>query len=164
MLSYGKYPRNWKKASRTIRRITGYLCEQCGKPAHSVHHKGMPFATGDGWRPGKRSDKHDLRRENLASLCYDCHNDADGGALDWYSHLRKRGASKKRKHRALGIGTGLVPLKPVRLTAFHWLAFASLHYALLRWSKRTGRSRYQLTTTVLPAPVIVDSYIVRELV
>lgn len=160
-LNFNAYPRNWPKASRVIRRIAGYLCEQCGQPCHSVHHKGAPFATGEGWRPGRRGDKHDLRRENLISLCWSCHDRADDGALSFYAALRARGQGKRARHRALGIGTGLVPRKRVRTSSFHWFAIARLHYALLRWSKRVGHSqyRYYIGQSV---PHIVDSYLIRE--
>lgn len=160
-LNFNKYPRNWPKVSRIIRRIADGLCERCGQPAHSVHHIGAPLATGNGWRPGKKSDKHDLRRENLISLCFECHDELDNGALSFYARLRARGANKKRKHRALGIGSGLIALKPVRITTFHWQAVTALHYALLRWSKRTGRSQYHNLTQ--PGARVVDSYIVKEL-
>jgi hypothetical protein len=159
-LSYRKYPHCWRKASATIRRITGYRCEQCGEPCHSVHHIGAPYANG---KPGNKRDKHDIRRENLISLCFSCHDFIDNGALTFYASLRARGAARKMKHRSLNIGTGLVPLRPVRISSFHFYVFARLHYALLRWSKRTGHSRYQVMAA-LPASRVVDSYLVRELV
>ena len=43
-LNFNKYPRNWPKVSRIIRRIADGLCERCGQPAHSVHHIGAPLA------------------------------------------------------------------------------------------------------------------------
>src|SRR5581483_6292609 len=159
-LNFKQYPRNWRKASAIIRRITGYRCEQCGAPVHSVHHIGAALATGDGWRPGDKRDKHDIRRENLIAMCFSCHDRADNGALSFYARLRQRGQACRCKHRALQVGSGLVPLRPVRITPFHWLAFASLHYALLRWSKRTGRSRYHYIN--IPEARVIDSYIIRE--
>jgi hypothetical protein len=157
-LNYNKYPHNWRKASWVIRRIAGYRCEQCGQPAHSVHHKGVAWATGDGWRPGRRSDKHDLRRENLISLCFSCHDFVDNGALTFYASLRARGQSKRRKHRTLNIGCGLIALKRVY---FSWSTLACFHYALLRWSKRTGTNHFLLPSWA-PSRV-VDSYLVEVL-
>jgi 5-methylcytosine-specific restriction endonuclease McrA len=40
----------------------------------SVHHLGVPYAID---RAGDPSDKHDIRRENLVALCWDCHRAAD---------------------------------------------------------------------------------------
>jgi hypothetical protein len=159
-VSYGRYPSNWRKVARVIKRLAGYCCEECGQPAHSVHHKGVPFATGDGWRPGQRSDKHDLRRENLVCLCWSCHDDADHGALSFYASLRARGQARRAKHRALGVGTGLIPLRPIRLSSLHWYCQSRLHYALLRWSKRTGRSQYCFKRG--PVPRVVESFLVKE--
>ena len=93
-LKFRQYPSNWKKVSLTIRRIAGWKCELCGKPAHSVHHVGAPLATGDGWKPGNKRDKHDIRRCNLLSLCFECHDEQDGGALSFYARLRERGKAK----------------------------------------------------------------------
>lgn len=158
-LKFRQYPANWRKVSNIIKRIAGYCCEECGQPVHSVHHKGAAWATGDGWRPGRRGDKHDLRRENLVALCWSCHDSADNGALSFYARLRERGKAKKARHRSLGIGCGLIPLRPVRISSFHWLACAALHYALLRWSKRIGHTQYRL----IGQPIhIVDSYLIRE--
>ena len=102
-----KYPRNWKKVSRTIRRIAGYRCEKCGchTDSLSVHHLNI------GYINGKPSDKHDVRRENLQSICYSCHDKEE--YLWFQNRKRKKRAAKKRerleKHRALGVGVGLVP-------------------------------------------------------
>ena len=51
----------------------------CGQPCNtlSVHHIGAPLATGTGWKRGNPCDKHDVRRENLAALCWTCHSTAD---------------------------------------------------------------------------------------
>jgi hypothetical protein len=155
---FRQYPHNWRKASSVLKRVTGYTCELCGKPVHSVHHKGVPFATGDGWRPGRRGDKHDLRRENLISLCFSCHDFLDNGALTFYARLRARGQQKRARHKALGVGTGLVPLRPVFVS---WSVLAILYAGLLKWSKRTGRTRYQLLSG--PSLRIVDSYLVKEI-
>jgi hypothetical protein len=108
MVSKLKYPSNWKRVTKVIRRVAG-CCEQCGYPyIDSVHHVGAPYADGT---PGNPRDKHDLRRENLVALCVECHD-----AID---HIKaKRHTDKKRKqrrrekletHRSLGIGTGLIP-------------------------------------------------------
>ncbi len=105
-----KYPRNWKKVSRTIRRIAGYHCEWChaqegavlpdGRAVHlSVHHVGAPYADG---RPGNPHDKRDLRRENLVALCQACHFRADLPSLK--AHLRR----ERRRRRF-----ALVPYQPI---------------------------------------------------
>jgi len=102
-----KYPANWPKASKTLRRVIG-RCELCGSSESlTVHHRGAPYADG---RPGRKEDKRDLRRENLQVLCYPCHE-----AIDHLRIVRSKRAAKQRKrqaklaqHRALGVGTGLV--------------------------------------------------------
>lgn len=163
MALYPRYPHNWRKVVRVLRRITGNCCEECGKPAHSVHHKGAPRPTGRkgtrrGWTRGNRHDKHDLRRENLAVLCFECHDAADNGALSYYAALRARGQQRRARHKALGVGTGLVPLRPVYVS---WSSLTILYAGLLKWSKRTGRTRYQLLSG--PSIRIVDSYLVKEI-
>lgn len=101
-MSYTHYPNNWRKVSRTIRRIAGNRCEWCqlapgehhpdGRPVVlSVHHVGAAYADGT---PGNPHDKHDLRRENLIALCGACHWRADLPL--WLEHqhkerLRERG-------------------------------------------------------------------------
>jgi 5-methylcytosine-specific restriction endonuclease McrA len=99
------YPRNWSKASRTLRRIIGH-CERCGTTeALTVHHRGAPFADG---RPGDRGDKRDLRLENLQVLCRPCHDQVDYWRC--YRHWRKYRIVQRKlaRHRALGVGTGLI--------------------------------------------------------
>jgi 5-methylcytosine-specific restriction endonuclease McrA len=104
-----KYPRCWKRASRAIRRIVGNVCQRCGeiRPNLEVHHIGAPYADG---RPGDPHDKHDIRRENLLPICYECHDE-----IEHVKAIRHRQKNKRQKrrakieaHRALGIGTGLV--------------------------------------------------------
>lgn len=110
-IDFTKYPRNWKRVSQIIRSLAGGRCEWCGNPCDSleVHHIGTPWADG---RPGNHCDKHDLRRENLAAICFTCHNQAEHvGAI----RRKKRDQKKRRRarleaHQALGIGTGLMPL------------------------------------------------------
>lgn len=96
------YPVNWQLVSILIKRLMP-CCERCGISSRyarmSVHHCGVPFANG---RPGSTRDKHDLRRENLMVLCKPCHWLAD-------QELRCKANTKRKKHRALGVGTGLVP-------------------------------------------------------
>jgi hypothetical protein len=105
-----KYPRCWKRVSRIIRALAHGCCERCGRHCDnlSVHHIGTPYIG----RPGDKTDKHDIRRENLAALCYACHCELDGVDLDTERRkFKKRKARRKNKleaHRALGIGTGLV--------------------------------------------------------
>jgi 5-methylcytosine-specific restriction endonuclease McrA len=104
-----KYPRGWKRASKAIRALACGICQRCGQASDSlsVHHIGTPYADG---RPGNSRDKHDIRRENLTAICFECH---DG--LDHLQIVKRKVKSKKQKrrakfeaHRALGVGTGLV--------------------------------------------------------
>jgi hypothetical protein len=63
------YPTGWKRVSAVLRRTRGH-CELCGSNERlSVHHRGVPYATG---QPGDSRDKHDLRIENLQVLCVPC--------------------------------------------------------------------------------------------
>lgn len=104
-----KYPSNWKRVSRTLRKAVGH-CEQCNFPDKlSVHHKGEPYPDG---RPGNPKDKHDLRRENLIVLCFKCHDEIDDikTVTRSFRKMKKRKQAKIEVHRALGIGTGLVPV------------------------------------------------------
>lgn len=121
-----KYPRNWARVSWLIRKLAGFRCEWCGS-SHKVrcHHMGVPFADGT---PGNSGDKHDLRRENLYCLCGTCEKIAETAfpprpvPLPDGSMTAKRGRSyrsfrravkrmrKASEHRALGVGTGLIPL------------------------------------------------------
>ena len=101
-MTYKGYPRNWKKVSRTVRRVTGYRCEWCQRHQGerypngrvvtiSVHHLGAAYANG---RPGDPHDKHDVRRENLVALCGQCHFQADLPLLIAHQRnerLRQRG-------------------------------------------------------------------------
>ncbi len=105
-----KYPPAWKKISALIRRLAQDTCEWCHEPCAtlSVHHIGAPRATGRGWKHGDPSDKHDVRRENLAALCWRCHRAADQPLYEkWKAGQAKRQA-KREQHAALGIGTGLI--------------------------------------------------------
>ena len=101
-----KYPYNWKKVTRTIRRIAGGRCEQCGKPfIDSIHHIGAPYADG---KPSNPRDKHDLRRENLIALCLDCHDAIDQirAKRDKDKKKRKRKREKLERYRSLGCKFG----------------------------------------------------------
>jgi hypothetical protein len=99
------YPRNWRKVVAVLKRVAGGCCEWCGSTDDlTIHHMGVPYVAG---RPGCRRDKHDLRRENLYCLCRACHEqiDTELDALD--QAAQRKMARKVRKHRLLGIGTGL---------------------------------------------------------
>ena len=98
-----RYPANWPKVSRTIRRIAGNRCEWChvangaplpsgrkGKVVLTVAHLGTPFPNG---QPGDKHDKHDVRRENLAALCQKCHLGYD--LEDHVQHARETRQRKK---------------------------------------------------------------------
>ncbi|HTI15104.1 MAG TPA: hypothetical protein VL461_11135 [Dictyobacter sp.] len=104
------YPANWKKVSLTIRRLACGCCEWCHTPCDnlSVHHIGAPRPDGRRVKNGNPGDKHDLRRENLAALCWQCHSQADAPAHAGYAKRRAKRKEKQEKHRALGVGTGLV--------------------------------------------------------
>ncbi|MBO0781030.1 MAG: hypothetical protein J2P37_19600 [Ktedonobacteraceae bacterium] len=106
-----KYPRCWKRASRTIRRLAGGHCERCGCACNnlSVHHIGTPFANG---KPGDPHDKHDLRRENLTALCFACHDEIEHirAISEAVKQQKQKRAAQLVAHRALGIGTGLIPV------------------------------------------------------
>lgn len=120
-----RYPRNWNKVSRTLRRIAGYRCEWCGRangtPLPSgatykkgrrrgmpvpvivtVAHLGVPYPDG---RPGDSSDKHDLRHENLAVLCAKCHL-----AYDLEHHIKNAKRTKARKKREAALASGQLRL------------------------------------------------------
>jgi hypothetical protein len=99
-----RYPSSWPKVSRTIRRIAGNRCEWCGiangvplpsgrkgKVILTVAHLGTPYADG---KPGNKSDKHDIRRENLAALCAACHL-----AYDLDEHIQHAKETRQRKKR-----------------------------------------------------------------
>ena len=108
------YPRSWEKVSLTIRRIAGWKCEWCGiengaplksgspyRVVLTVAHLGAPRPTGDGWTPGDRHDKHDIRRENLRCLCQACHLSYD---LD--DHIQHRREHRWRDEREQAIAAG----------------------------------------------------------
>src|SRR5439155_3102387 len=114
-MDLSRYPRNWKKVSRTIRRIAGNRCEWCqipngvplpsgrrGKVVLTVAHLGTPFPDG---RPGDKHDKHDIRRENLAALCQACHLRYD---LD--EHIAHAKATRARKKREMAQAAGQLML------------------------------------------------------
>jgi len=108
-----KYPRAWKRISRTIRRLANGRCERCGQSSEqlSVHHLGVPYADGT---PGNPEDKHDIRRENLICTCLACHESYEPiTRISARRRLKKaRRRAKLEAHQALGIGTGLVPCFP----------------------------------------------------
>lgn len=110
-----RYPSNWPKVSRTIRRIAGQRCEWCsvengvplpsgrkGNVVLTVAHLGVPYADG---RPGDKHDKHDIRRENLAALCQRCHL-----TYDLPDHMANAKATRERKKRAQVQKSGQLPL------------------------------------------------------
>ncbi len=117
-VDWTRYPRNWKKISRTIRRIAGNRCEWCdiangaplpsGRPGRvilTVAHLGAARPTGDGWTPGDKHDKHDVRRENLAALCQACHL-----RYDLAEHIQHARETRQRKKREQVLATGQLEL------------------------------------------------------
>jgi hypothetical protein len=124
-----KYPHNWLKVSLRLR-LNVRHCELCllSYPVRqlSVHHIGTPYPDG---RPGDPGDKHDLRRHNLLVVCSWCHRVLDEQPSQQPEHIRLKRAKQRHKksarrqaemrarfenHRALGIGTGLVPVEVSR--------------------------------------------------
>ena len=108
--SSAPYPRNWGKAAQVLRRVVGH-CEMCGSEKDlTIHHLGIPFADG---RPNSPTNKHDLRRENLQVLCSACHDLIEPCRL-WIREQKEKRLRRRDRHRALGVGTGLVlyPLYP----------------------------------------------------
>lgn len=110
-----RYPSSWPKVSRTIRRIAGNRCEWCGiangallpsgrkgKVILTVAHLGKPYADG---KPGDKSDKHDIRRENLAALCQACHLH-----YDLPEHIQHARETRQRKKREQQSTSGQLPL------------------------------------------------------
>lgn len=110
-----RYPPGWSKISKTIRRVAGNRCEQCGianglplpsgrsgKVVLTVAHLGTPYANG---QPSSKHDKHDVRRENLLALCQRCHL-----ALDLEDHIEHAKATRKRKKRELARASGQLEL------------------------------------------------------
>lgn len=112
-----RYPHNWPKVSRLIRRIAGNRCEWCGVENHTplksgatykkgkrkgqpclviltVAHLGVSYADG---KPGDPHDKHDIRRENLAALCQKCHL-----GHDLPEHIENRKRNRKKAAMAAG--------------------------------------------------------------
>lgn len=106
-----KYPNCWPKVTYVIKRLARFHCERCGQKKSksfyrqlTVHHIGAPYADG---RPGNPRDKHDIRRENLIVLCNRCHDEVEPKRKKYRRKDEKR-MSKVARHRALGVGTGLV--------------------------------------------------------
>ena len=110
----GKYPRNWAKVSLIIRRLAAGRCQWCHTECStlSVHHIGTRWATGTGWKNGTSCDKHDLRRENLVALCWQCHSAADAPIREKIQAKRAQRQAKREakraQHAALGVGSGLI--------------------------------------------------------
>lgn len=86
-MNHKLYPRNWRKVSARIRfGRAGNRCEWCGalngvahpvtgsKVVLTVAHLGTPYPDGS---PGDKTDKRDVRAENLAALCQRCHLNYD---------------------------------------------------------------------------------------
>lgn len=94
-----EYPRNWSRVSWLVRKASGNRCVWCGRTELlSTHHMGVPYITG---KPGTRTDKHDLRLENLYPLCGSCHS--------WIEEQQRQEELRRlRKHRRLGVGTGMI--------------------------------------------------------
>lgn len=88
-MDYSKYPDNWREISQRIRfDRAGGKCERCGAEHGQPHpdtgktvrlttaHIGAPLQDGS---PGDKTDKMDVREENLLALCDRCHMKEDVG-------------------------------------------------------------------------------------
>lgn len=79
-VDWSRYPKNWPRVVRGIRRRSRGFCEWCGAQNKHPHpitgsivvlttaHLGEPFSV-----KADKHDKHDIRAENLAHLCQRCH-------------------------------------------------------------------------------------------
>ncbi len=79
-VDWKRYPANWRRVVRGIRRRSRGFCEWCNAENYAPHpitgskvilttaHLGEPFAMN-----ADKHDKHDIRAENLAHLCQRCH-------------------------------------------------------------------------------------------
>lgn len=103
-----RYPRCWGKVHRILYRATAGRCERCHRyispRKFTIHHIGAPYANG---RLGDSRDKHDIRRENLAVLCNQCHCEIEPSRAGLLKKEKKR-TSKRQAHAALHVGSGLV--------------------------------------------------------
>lgn len=106
-IDYSKYPAEWHAISKRIRfKRAGNRCEWCGAENYKPHpktgskviltvaHLGTPYPDGS---PGDKTDKHDVRDENLAALCQKCHL-----AYDADEHAASRAAKRREKREASG--------------------------------------------------------------
>jgi hypothetical protein len=110
-----RYPTAWTKISLTIRRIAQNRCEFCGvlngsplpsgragRVVLTVAHLGIDYPSG---KKGSKHDKHDVRRENLKSLCQSCHLGYD---LD--DHIAHARETRQRKIREAAMSAGQLSL------------------------------------------------------
>lgn len=105
-IDYNRYPPNWKQISCQVREAAGWKCEWCGakngesnpatgsKVVLTVAHLGTDFKDGT---PGDKTDKMDVRLENLAALCQRCH-------LRFDIDEHKTSAAETRRQRELDAG------------------------------------------------------------
>ncbi|HEY1348483.1 MAG TPA: hypothetical protein VGF67_02515 [Ktedonobacteraceae bacterium] len=96
------YPRNWSRVSWLIRRMAGNRCVWCGSSYRlRCHHMGVPYSDDPVNKSGDPCEKYDLRLANLYALCEQCEKQAE-------RMFPCACREKRRKHRRLGVGTGLV--------------------------------------------------------
>lgn len=100
------YPPDWHAISARVRQRNGGRCEWCnavnGQPhpvtgsrvVLTVAHLGTVHADGS---PGDKHDKFDVREENLASLCMNCHL-----RFDLPDHMRNASETRRRKREQAG--------------------------------------------------------------
>jgi hypothetical protein len=110
-MSSTAYPPDWAAISLRIRSNRAHWrCEWCGaeqKQPHpvtgsrvilTVAHLGVPHTDG---RPGDKSDKGDVRDENLAALCQRCHLNYD---REEHTARAKQTRLRKRHERWAELG------------------------------------------------------------
>jgi hypothetical protein len=94
------YPKDWERISDMIRDRDRQRCLFCGiengsknrrgkRVVLTVAHLGTPRRDGS---PGDKTDKMDVRPENLAALCQACHL-----RFDQTDHLENAKATRHRK-------------------------------------------------------------------
>jgi hypothetical protein len=106
-IDYTKYPDDWTEISKRIRfERAGNRCEWCGAENYQAHpetgskviltvaHLGAAHPDGT---PGDKTDKMDVREENLAALCQRCHLNYDRD-----EHAASRRERLRRKQREAG--------------------------------------------------------------
>jgi hypothetical protein len=94
------YPANWNEISLDVRNDAKWRCEWCGAASKRPHpttgskviltvaHLGTAHEDGT---KGDKTNKMDIRRENLAALCQRCHLNYD---RDEHANTRRKNKLK----------------------------------------------------------------------